>query len=275
MIDRITNLLVLVIVVSCLAGCWMGEKRVMAKPRIHRGDSNSPFIMRDFAAKALYTEVEDRKWYQMPSDNLPASVQWHATLTNETGKAAGCALDIKLLDEDNFLLGEITYRSSGDVIPKMSTPISGDISLKLGVVRHLKLIKVIAIALPSQAEEAAIAAEKEKTLRAIAAENEKIFRDIEAANLIETNKRAIEREKNEEALRLTQSIAKARDDAALRIAWREEKAKWDLLEVGMSKSQVMNILGRPQTLNPYEWSYGFQKTVRFHVVKGYLEGWQY
>jgi len=222
--------------------------------------------MRDFAAKALYTEVEERKWYQMPSDNLPASVQWHATLTNETGKAAGCALDIKLLDEDNFLLGEITYRSSGDVIPKMSTPISGDITLKLGVVRHLKLIKVIAIALPSQAEEAAIEARKEKILREM--------RAAELADLIETRKKTIEREKNEEALRLTQSIAKARDDAALRIAWREEKAKWDLLEVGMSKSQVMNILGRPQTVNEYHWDYENTKRVTFDF-SGHLAGWKY
>ena len=270
MIDRITNLLVLVIVVSCLAGCWMGEKRVIAKPQIHRGDSNSPFIMRDFAAKALYTEVEERKWYQMPSDNLPASVQWHATLTNETGKAAGCALDIKLLDEDNFLLGEITYRSSGDVIPKMSTPISGDISLKLGVVRHLKLIKVIAIALPSQAEEAA--------REAVAAEVKEKIRRIKVAELLEQNKeeaaRAAVAAENEGALRLTQSIAKARDAAELRIISREQKAKWDLLEVGMTKSQVMNILGDPQTSDVHYWTYNNTKHVSFDI-HGRLAGWNY
>jgi hypothetical protein len=39
----------------------MGEKRVIAKPQIPMGDSNSPFIMRDFAAKTLLPSASKKQ----------------------------------------------------------------------------------------------------------------------------------------------------------------------------------------------------------------------
>ena len=257
---------VLVLVLVLFAGCGKIDERVMATPSVRQSDPNRLFILSDFAAKALYTQDADKKWYQSPSDSLTATVQWHAMLTSVTTKVARCEISINLRDGDDFLLGQINYTHRDDLEPKKASPISGELEVKLGVVRHLKSIEVLVTPLPSLAE---VEAERQRYAQ-------ELMQEQRARWAAEREAEAAEKQQKEAQIKAEQ-LAQAEKQAQWQAAQRAEKLKWDSLEVGMSKEQVLEILGRPSELTNSWWYYDLnrQKWVHFEFIPSRLTGWKY